>query len=360
MSRDSDRLLVASRLTHEGLCGEGLRLTHCGDPMVLSCSCCSRAVEVPKFCKRKWCPVCAAIRSDEAVERFGGLVDTMRSPLFLTLTAPHSMGDDPGATIRLFIDGVAKMRSLRWFKTKVRGGIGAVEVSTPPSHDEQGAPLPFHGYHVHWHGLLDCDWLSVTIDPPRRGASRKEIEMKAKASQKEIIAQWALCLGLGQAGMFVRRPAKGTLQEVLKYSVTTEALLDNRLPLTPLIQGMRGAKMRAPWGSIRKLHTALIKSGKADSPPMVCECGAEAWRMTPGPPAPSIDQALRPGIPDTVTKPGPRSPTAEEKWRINLAARRATGKALPGMESIADRATRARLQANLNAKLERQFKKRKR
>lgn len=79
--------------------------------------------------------------------------------------------------------------------------------------------------------------------------------------------------------MAIRRPTSGTLREVLKYSLKPSALLDDRLPLAPLIHGIKAAKLRAPWGTVRKALKAQRLADTEDKPHMTCECGAESWTM---------------------------------------------------------------------------------
>ncbi len=334
MSRESDRAAVADRLEREGMPGEALRLRRCGEPMLLGCSCCGQSVEVPKFCKRKWCPVCAAIAADEAERRYGPIIDKVRSPLFLTLTSAHRVEDDPFALIDLYIASVPRFRALKWFKMRVRGGVGAVEVSTPPRCLQNGALAGFNGYHVHYHAFLDCDWLSVLSQAPRRGASKREVAEAGKAACEEVAVQWRLVLGTERASVKVIRARQDTLREVLKYCVSSESLLDERIALKPLIQAMSGRTMKSPWGSVRKALGALKASGALDAEPMVCNCGAESWTVAPGLPSPAKDEALL--RPRKTAGPQPEKPLAAMHGGSTAVARmiRAERRALPGMESM--------------------------
>lgn len=356
MSRDSDRLAVAARLFEEGLLGEAERLRRCGEPMELGCKCCRRVISVPKRCKRKWCPVCAAAAADAIVERAGPIIDKVKSPLMLTLTSSHRVHDDPVALITSYIAAVPRFRALLWFRRRVRGGIGAIEVSVPASHDRDGAPRPFSGWHVHYHALLDCDWLSVLSAAPRRGAGRAEVKAAARRALDEINVQWGLTLARHGSldrtvatSVHVVRADHTTTREVLKYSVSSESLLDTRLQIAPMILAMAGRHMRAPWGSVRKMMRELNAATDNVAPATVCACGAESWAPAPMQSAPPLDAALAALKPTRAPQlPPPPNPWTQSSSTVIAAAYRAERRALPGYEALHANDVLSRLNSKKN------------
>jgi len=330
--------LSAASLAADNLPGEASRLTRCGEEMLIKCKCCARERPVPKCCKRKWCPDCARRASAETVAIYDELVRAMRWPLFWTVTVHHTSNERLAETYEKLRKGLKIMKGLTWFKNKVRGGVGAVEISAGKTFDEDGNPRRWNGWHPHAHLLMDCTWLSVTYGPPRKGAAKSEVKKWAKLCQEEVLAQWRLATGDPKAGMFVRRARKDTVSEVLKYAVSTEAMTDPRGSIAELVEVIRGRKAVMPWGTIRKGLSILRKERKILTPPNICECGSEAWAIVQGEAAPALDERLKPARPPQRPPELPAAVKADHRFRIELAGRRGAAKALPGMETIARRA----------------------
>lgn len=186
----------------------------------------------------------------------------------------HGDGDDVGALLDSLRAGWKRLRALGWFKRAVRGGVGAIEISVPEEDDHNGA-------HPHIHALLDCRWLIVSGTMPNGPAGTPQFKRRVAQIQAEIAAQWALCLRREKGGVFTRRAKPGTVHEVLKYAVSTGALLDSSIPLGDLIHALKGRKSVMPFGSIRKALKIVRAEKKAAEPPLICECGAEEWRLDP-------------------------------------------------------------------------------
>lgn len=282
------RVKIALRLADEGCESEAVKLLACGSPLDLICSCCAKGRRVAQACRRKWCPECERIRSAEITDLYRPLIEAMRWPLFLTLTMPHTATDDIGENLERLRGGWKRLRGLAWFRRCVRGGVGAIEVSMPEETtmtDETmmtaSMEVGHNGAHPHIHALLDCRWLLVSGSMPTGPNGSPQFKHRATAIQGEIAAQWALCLGLDRAGVFTRRAKPGTVAEVLKYAVSSGALLDCRIELRSLIEAMKGRKSVMPFGSIRKALKVVRAEKQAANPPLICECGAEEWRLDP-------------------------------------------------------------------------------
>ena len=93
-------------------------------------------------------PIMPASARGRTADRYARIMQHVQWPLFVTLTAKHAEGD--AMNIRQHRRAWGKLRRLRWFRSKVKGGVVAWEIT-------QGD----HGMHVHAHALFDCRWLSV-------------------------------------------------------------------------------------------------------------------------------------------------------------------------------------------------------
>lgn len=197
---------------------------------------------------------------------------------------PHDADDDIGELLTRLRAGWKKLRGLKWFKRCVAGGVGAIEVSMPEELGEDDALVDHNGAHPHIHALLDCRWLLVSGTMPTGQNGTPQFKRRVVEIQTEIAAQWALCLKTERAGVFTRRAKKETVSEVLKYAVSSGALLDSRIELGALIDAMKGRKSVMPFGSIRKALRIVLAERKMEKRPMVCECGAEEWGLDPNAP----------------------------------------------------------------------------
>ena len=258
---------IANRLWNEGLFEEAGRLRKCGSPLTLICTSCGRMHETQQHCNRRYCPPCARTRANTLCDRYGPVVENLKWPLFLTLTQPRSPDDDAEYLLSRIRESVKRFRKLKWFGDKVAGGVGAIEVASGHS----------PGYHVHWHGILDCRWLSVTTNPPGRHLSKDAKRAIYQRAQKEIAHQWALACRVESAGIYLRRASPDTIREVLKYSVSPDALLDRKNSLAELVAAMTGRHLVASWGSVRKLAKQLKDTATDSETGLPCECGDPCW-----------------------------------------------------------------------------------
>lgn len=258
---------IANRLWNETLWVESAKLRKCGSPLSLVCTSCGRIHETQQHCNRRYCPPCARTRANTLCDRYGPVVENLKWPLFLTLTQPRTPDDDAEFLLTRIKESVKRFRKLKWFTDKVAGGVGAIEVASGHS----------PGYHVHWHGILDCRWLSVTTHPPGRHLSKDAKRAIYQRAQKEIAHQWSLACRVESAGIYLRRASPDTIREVLKYSVSPEALLDRKNSIAELVIAMTGRHLVASWGSIRKLTKQLKDESTEDESGLPCECGNPCW-----------------------------------------------------------------------------------
>lgn len=264
-----NRLIIADRLFREGLYDEAAKLRHCGEEIGLTCTACGTQKNTEKTCKRRWCPDCAETRGYVLAEKYGKIVEKLKWPLMLTLTLPHGRGNDPVEMLTQLRAGMKKLRRLKWWKGCVRGGIGAIEISAGN-----------HGWHIHSHLLLDSQWLSVTTAKPTVFMSRTARKSCYSSSQREVAAQWALCVGEDTAHIWIKRASQDAVREALKYAVKPGTLEKIKMPLRPLIEGFKSRRLVSAWGTIRTAARAVKIEEDAEPSSFACQCGCVDWALT--------------------------------------------------------------------------------
>lgn len=218
-------------------------LAKCGRADTLFCSCCSETLAIKRWCMKKYCPDCAARRSRLLQAVYVPTVARVKWPLFVTFTIGGGDRWELESMLNAVRQGVVKIRRQRWWKEAVAGGVGSYELKWSE-----------RGWHVHWHAVLDCRWLAVTIQPPHPGHSKLVLKRKLKAAQKEVADQWAMAVGYSPGIIYIRRAKPETAQYVVKYSVKPGDFQDPKMPVIELLNGLKGAKLVAPWGSLRKIR----------------------------------------------------------------------------------------------------------
>lgn len=266
-ARELQRSRLASLLFRQTLYEESAKLKDCGSPSAIICTGCGHEHPIVRTCKRRWCPVCAHQRAAELVAKYGLIIERLGWPLMLTLTLPHTRECDPAERLDSLKIALKKFRRQKWFKDRVAGGIGAIEVSGGLA----------NGWHIHAHLLLDCQWLSVTTPAPSDFVSSSVRKKIMRASQKEVADQWALSAGLDSAHIWIKRADASAVVEALKYSVKPASLIDSKLHLGPLIAALSKRRLVSAWGSVRKAARALKLELDAENGPFTCECGDSSW-----------------------------------------------------------------------------------
>lgn len=275
------RLATARRLAESGCEPEAVKLFSCGLPLSLRCGCCGRPHEVPRSCRRRFCPVCQRVAAAERTALYAPLVAAMHRPVFATFTIQHHAEDSTADVFHQLLAGWKRFKALKWFRECVRGGVGAVEVSAPSEDDDWEGSGTWNGAHPHIHALLDTPWLDVRGIKPGPRTSPAAFKARAKAAQIAVREQWRLACRADDAGLFLRVAKKNTVEEVLKYALKPGALLDSRIDIRALLEAMNGRKLVVPWGRVRKALKIVRAEMEAAKPPMVCECGEESWEIDP-------------------------------------------------------------------------------
>lgn len=214
------------------------KLQECCKPILLGCVSCGERSDGFKSCKRRWCPVCSRRKSAERVERFRQVTATFQWPMHVTLTRVNDYELTPDR-IRAFTRAFAKLRRRKVWKNCTAGGISSLEVTNKG-----------HGWHVHGHALIDCEWLGNKVKPPQRGSSKDHKKVIYQAAAAEFAAVWAKILGQEVASIKIRRcDVSEAIKEVLKYAIKPGDLID--FPDNPaiLIRAIESCRMMSTFGS---------------------------------------------------------------------------------------------------------------
>lgn len=259
--RRDERQKLLERLESEHEFELATRLRKCGQRLRLQCGECGTTREAETRCDIKWCPSCAPALSTRTLERYRGLCDSARWPLFVTLTIKNYESDDANF-LRPLRRAFGKLRRLRWWKRAVVGGVASIEITNTGK-----------GWHPHIHALLDCRWLAVTVPEPQHVTADARAA-RFRAAAKEVSEQWNLCTGR-KAGLKVRRIWKRdggdpteAAREVLKYSVKGSDLVGCAERIGPVLRMMEGTRLVTSWGSFFG-HPANKRKRKEP-----CACGS--------------------------------------------------------------------------------------
>lgn len=236
------------------------KLAGCGTPLGLTCACCGGHRTVEVACKRRWCPACAWIVARERIRKYERAADTMKWPLFVTLTVRNT--PDP-EIIRDLRGWWSKMRRRKLMQDRVPGGISTIEVT-----EGEG------GWHPHLHILADCRWLALHTPAPAWQDSEDVKRQKYDHARLELSALWSQVIGQEQASVLALRKSPGEcLRYALKYAVKGSDLINSRLPVAPLIRVLSKSRMLSAFGT---MHGHPLHDPEDEKPAAVChECHNE-------------------------------------------------------------------------------------
>ncbi len=289
------REIVRQRLESEEAFDLAAPLAACGEQFELLCRGCGSSRTAQKQCLKRWCPVCARRIAADRVETYQSAIDAMQWPMMVTLTMPHTAETSCPSDVRALRRALGRLRRLRWFSNKVKGGITSIEVTSGKN-----------GWHPHAHLVIDCRWLSVQVPSPPYGCTKRQLEKICKAAREEVGEQWRLCLRADKRlQVKVSRARPEAAREALKYAVKATDLATTTLPIAPLLRIMRVTRLMSAWGSVRRYRMAEAEQeGEAGLPGVVCECGCGSW------------------VPDFIER-------KSESWRIEKSRTRAKQWPLP-------------------------------
>lgn len=175
--------------------------------------------------------------------------------------------------MREVIRAFKRLRSQRWFKRIVRGGVATFEMTRKKK-----------GWHPHVHGVLDVDWFAVTVPRPGTNCGAQKWKAACKDALEEIAEQWTMALAGRTGTVFVRRlfikdgqDIRAALKDMMKYAVTAESLNNITGSLALLLDELDVTRNLVGFGSCYK-HPAL-KRRKREAQP--CDSCGEFGTLLP-------------------------------------------------------------------------------
>lgn len=252
-----ERNQLIARLWEEEAGDLAMKLEGCGTPLGLTCACCGAHRKVEIACRRRWCPACAWIVAQDRLRKYERAADTMKWPLFVTLTVRNT--PDP-EVIRSLREWWGKMRRRKLVSQQVPGGISTIEVT-----EGEG------GWHPHLHILADCRWLALHTPAPAWNDSESVKRQKYDHARLELSALWSQVIGQEQASVLaLRKPPGECLRYALKYAVKGQTLINSRLPIAPLIRVLSKSRMLSAFGT---MHGHPLNDPEEEKPGTICrEC----------------------------------------------------------------------------------------
>jgi hypothetical protein len=215
-------------------------LARCGDPFMLTCTCCGEEKETEIRCKKRWCPVCAWEISAKRYARWGHAIAQLQWPLFVTLTVPNTPNPE---SLRRLRKSWGKFRRRKLIREKVKGGVAGFEVTNKGN-----------GWHPHIHAVMDCRWLSLHVPEPYRLDTAATVKEKCRLAQLEVSALWADQIDEPGAVVWISRVyGDNVAAEVLKYAAKGSDLIASPEPIAPMLRVMAGTRMLSGWGCLHPL-----------------------------------------------------------------------------------------------------------
>lgn len=180
--------------------------------------------------------------------------------------------------IRKIRRAFGKLRHRKLWTSHTKGGVASVEITNIGN-----------GWHVHLHAVIDCKWLAVKTPAPRPREDHLAIKEKCIRAARELESVWSRLLGQPTSSVLVKRAYRGTIsKEVVKYTVTPEALLNFSEPIGDMIRAIDSTRMMTTFGTA---HGQVIKDVRLEAKALLkekaaewraarlpeCKCGCEEW-----------------------------------------------------------------------------------
>lgn len=273
----ADLYMLRERLKAEGETELLAKINICQAPLSLKCTVCRDQIEVRQRCKRKWCPCCMRQLAAQRSAELGFIVERFRHKLFVTLTMSNVEDLSSGA-VRELRRAFGKLRHRQFWKENVTGGVAAIEVTNIGN-----------GWHPHLHCVIDCKWLAVKTPAPARHHTIEEKKALYKRAAQELESNWSKCLKQESSSVKVKRVTSADVaKEVLKYSVTSEALIDSEEPIGDLLRAMESTRLMTTFGrahgqcvkdvrAAAKASANVKRSEQMEGMEPRCVCGAEEF-----------------------------------------------------------------------------------
>lgn len=261
------REALADKLEGEGAHDLAKQLRGCGEEFPLRCGNCGARKLAKVQCKKRWCPSCQRMISARRMVRFSGAAARMRWPLSIMLS--HANEKEASAVFATLMPAFKRFRKTAIWKNNVLGGVVSYEVTNR-----------FGSWNDHLHALVDCRWLAVTSQEPKRGDTHSEYRAKLRAAKHEFTEAWSKCLGDEHAVNWVDRATGGRLMEHIKYTVKGSDLIKCGGKIAPLLRAMKGRRLVQPFGNLYGLGKEWKKEDDERVEKCCCvECGQKGTMM---------------------------------------------------------------------------------
>lgn len=202
------------------------------------CTCCGYTKDVPVYCGDRFCSVCGGIRASRVRHQITAVVGSTPALdgyrwRFITFTIPTR--DDPATALDTITKSFRRLRSRKFWKSKVWGGLAVAEVKRSERR-----------WHVHIHALTFSRFIP----------------------QKQLANQWKAC----SPGRIVDIRLIPTLQAVAyvtKYVTKLDVPLEDR---EVVATAFRGRRLFTRFGAAHDLRLP------AKPNPFPCpDCQGTAW-----------------------------------------------------------------------------------
>lgn len=211
------------------------------------CNGCQKVTKFFNRCELFFCPVCAPRLSRERKLTVEWWTKQVRQPKHLVLTVRNT-----SSITKLYVQWLkgqlSKLRRAKVFSA-VKGGFYSMEVTN------EG-----HGWHVHFHLLIDTPWLCMP----------------------DLSQVWGKLVGQDFAIVKIK-DCRGDdyLKEVTKYAVKGSELAKwSGLTIAEFIETFDGVRFFGVFGSLYGKRTewkAWIEAIREIKP--LCKCGCDSWRI---------------------------------------------------------------------------------
>lgn len=261
------RAQLLARLDKEGADDLADRLRRCGLVMPLWCKCCGHRHDAKTKCNRKWCPSCAPKRGNERAQKLRVLIAAMKWPLHITFTVPNTPIEQAGKhLLRDLMRAFVKLRRTKLWKTNVRGGVVALEVT------DKG-----NGLHPHLHVVCDARWIALHTPAPSGRETQEELAAKFEGAANELQCAWQHATAIPEhMSLWIRRCDQNAAHEIVKYSLKSEDALKCHGEIAPLLRMLDAVRTVSTWGSCRG-----VKMPEDETPRLTCPAGHADWSTTP-------------------------------------------------------------------------------
>lgn len=208
-------------------------------------------------CDQHWCPICQRRQSAKRARELEAWAALISRPKHLVLTARNTKTLSADYLARLK-SALSKLRRSACFRP-VAGGCWSMEVTN------EG-----RGWHVHFHLLLDAEWLD-------KGA---------------VARRWASLVDQDFAIVAVKAIRSNSyVREVAKYVAKGSQLARwTGHDLAAFITAVHGCRMFGTFGTLYDQRASWKAAMEADQTPDDCpQCGAEHWEPLDPIPADDLD-----------------------------------------------------------------------